>query len=756
MPTKAELETQLHRRERDPVYVSPAVAMPVMVTGGLLMIAVLYVAAQRSGGTFSPWIMAVPGVVGWVIAHFEARSYFTPRVYGNGPADVGCLLAAVCGAGAVVWEVWTARVGPGVTWPWLLLGAGIVTAMWWGLLWWAGRREHGPEPTPVVVPTSHEMPWEKLLGRADGRVTLTDVRYHRAGATLVCEPAQTVNASGVTEDEDVTFGEFAMSADRFATLAAAEYRRRTRIKKRHDPTCTDPDKMPTNCARPEPGSDDAEFLLHVTTRDVFTEHTVFQPSPGPRSIYQPIDLGEYEDATRILIEVAHKHGKLVGHSGAGKSVEANCWIARITEAMDALVWVCGTDKLIPLIWPWLRSWFAGQSVAPVLDYVAGHNITRVLELLADAYKLVCERNARLTDESRLGCSSREPAVFVFIEEMSHAVEFADTIETHDGMTCDVSTLVMLIARAGRSAGVQVVIMSQSALHGAAGDCASEIVRNIQIRVCLRTMEAHDGYRTIPALSNVDTTVIPLYTKIVQPAIETTRAMPGKAPELDGTKTIDPVAVRNATYRPRYGVEPESRLSEIYYDRWNPARHPELVRAVEKHTLQWRIPDYAPPVKPDDPTMDNHGKTGGSGNTVWTTKDDAALTALLDDAEPRIVGGFPFPNGDKQLARMYQLAAEIDADSPDYGEDPQPLPDPLDRIMAWFDQQEEDGLLAEFYLTDSIAAGIGHPDPKRLGTEINAVTGVRSRTAARDEDARRRKGWDTRALCEAATRLRFGM
>jgi DNA segregation ATPase FtsK/SpoIIIE-like protein len=89
-------------------------------------------------------------------------------------------------------------------------------------------------------------------------------------------------------------------------------------------------------------------------------------------------------------------------------------------------------------------------------------------MLADAYKLCCERNARNTDESKHTPTTEEPAVFVFVEEMSHMMEFTDTIETHDGMECDASTLIMLIARAGRAACVRVILMSQTALNSSSG------------------------------------------------------------------------------------------------------------------------------------------------------------------------------------------------------------------------------------------------------------------------------------------------
>jgi hypothetical protein len=731
--------------------------VPVMTTGALLLMAVLYVAAQRFGsGNLSPWVMAIPGMIAWLVAHSEVRGYLTPRIYGNGPMQAGMLLAAVTGGAATGWEVWTAKVGPGATWPWLAMGMIAFTVLWWALLSWAERRENRTSP---VEPTGNTivdtvMPWQRLVSRATSdRIKVTDVKPHRAGVTLVVEPDVFVDDEGVQQDEDITLDEFTGCVSGFATLASREFRRRTGAS------------FPNNCARTEPGRDDSEYLLHVTMRNVFDAHTKFQPAEGPQSIYTPKDLGEYETADRIEIVLPHSHAKIVGHTGSGKSVEANNWIARITECTDALVWIGATDKLIPLIWPWLRSWFAGQSVRPALDYVAGQSIGELLKMLAAAYKLCCDRNTENTDVSKIHCDAQHPAVFVFVEELSHAVEFTDTITTFDGIEADVSMLLMLIARAGRSAGVSIVIMSQTALNSSGGDCYAEIIRNITIRVCLRTLESHDGYRTIPALNNVDTTTIPLYTKIVQPSLEVARAMPGKAPELDGTITIDPIAITNAARRPA-GIEPEIDLGPDYRDRWKPERLPQLARAVQKHGLQWRIPTAPSVERPGIVSTEATGTEGGGEVKFgWTAATDAELDALLgrDEGPQRMAGGFRLPNGDKELDRLKELAAELARDYPPVddedegvGEEPAPLPPPLDRIIDWFDEQEEAGTLAPFYLTEQIAAGIGHPNHRVLGIEINRATRLRSRNASREIDPGQRKGWHVADLREVAARYRFGL
>jgi hypothetical protein len=752
--TKAELEAQLAKRGEPRLTVHPAVAGPIVATGCLLMIAILYLAAQKSAGpegTFAPEWLAIPPVVAWLCAYFGAESYLSL----DGPVVPAQGLAAVAAATAALWLVWTGQVGPGVTWPYLVAWGGLVTLLWAAILWAADRRPAAAVTvTGAAVDTG--MPWTRLLERAtQGRVVLTDVKNHRAGARLTVEPARVEDEDGVEYDEDVTFSDFSGCADRFASLAAKEFRRRNPGQ-----------KLPVNSTRPEQGSDDAEFVLHVTMRDVFGEDSAFVPSPGPQNIENPLDMGEYEDATRVLLTVLYLHSKIVGATGSGKSVEANNWIARVTECSNALVWVCATDKLIPLVFGWLKPFFAGRTSQPVLDWVAGQHIDRVLDMLAAAYKLCCERNARLTDETKMTPTAAEPAVFVFVEEMSHTMEFRDTIVTHDGIEAGASKLIMMIARAGRSAGVQVVLMSQTALNSAAGDEAAEIVRNLTIRVCLRTNEGHDGWRTITALDGVDTTKLTNNMKIVQPSAEIPRAMPAKGALLDGSATIEQVAVRNASWRPVGGVEPESDLGREYRDRWDPRNHPELVRALARHGLRWRIPDAlvgtAAPVVVDTNTEE-------TDMNRWTRKDDAEVAAYAQ-AQPAVSQGHRgpglyIPGGDEALAKLEALAQDLIDNPPTWegppteaevGEEPNPLPATLAAIIEWFDGEEEAGRLAEFYLTETLAAGIGLEDSARLGREIYRETRIRSRQATAAEGGGGRKGYDTCELDEAAKRIQFGL
>jgi hypothetical protein len=246
-------------------------------------------------------------------------------------------------------------------------------------------------------------------------------------------------------------------------------------------------------------------------------------------------------------------------------------------------------------------------------------------------------------------------------------------------------------------------------------------------------------------------------KIVQPSTEEARAMPGKAPILDGTALIDPVATRNAAWQPA-GVEAESDLGPRYRDRWNPRRHPELARAVAKHGLRWRIPDGMPPLAATIAEEKDMSK--------WTGTD----TAQAHDEYDRTVGGrgqttFHVPGGDEALAKLKAIAQDIidnphGGDSapgpPEVGEEPNTLPPQLDAIIDWLDVQERAGTLAGFYLTEYLAAGIGYPNPARLGRLIWRDARIKSRQATAEEGGGGRKGYDVRVLREAAKRIQFGL
>jgi hypothetical protein len=742
----------------------PAVlAWPAVGVLVVFIAAWLYEFAGRD--VFAPWWLlgAVPvfGLLGGQLA----AVYWPEARFGVRHERAGRWFAWVAAAVAGAWLTWAGFAGPGRALPLLVLGA-LPVWLWFVIL--CARSPSAERATDARYERGRQLvqdrSWRTILDRAGCEdVVMTEVREHRAGLVLTLEPDPAVKRTPSYED-------FAGRAKSIATQAALHYRRTGTVR------------LPRNAVRTEPGADDAEFLLHVSTRDVFAESTKYVPDYQPGDITNALDLGEYEDAARLLIALAG-HMKIVGATGSGKSVLANNLIGRITACSNALVWVGATDKLVPLVWPWLRPFFEGTCSRPVVDYVAGQSIGGVLKMLRAAYRLASERNARLDDESKMRPTSGEPAVFVVVEEVSHGVEFTDTIRTHDGQDCTVPDLIKMIGQAGRSANVWLVLMSQFGINAALGDRAAEIIRNITMRVCLRTLESHDGYRTLPGLpATVDTTKLTNHTMYVQPSIEVSRAFPAKAPHLDGADAIAEIAVRQSAWRPA-GVEPESHLGSDYARRWDADELPELADRVARRGWTWRVPgeQVAPPQQQPTPvgvdTARGGPDDGGDMPTTWGPEQDAELTRLLggdagavdaDEADPTAAERLPDSTRPRPfdydpsagLDRLRELAAQMgtgpgpDAERTD---DPavrgRDLPEPVRTAVRWL---RESGLDRDVWVRTAVLAESAGTESHPFGLALARTLRVRSANLPREFDPEQRKGYRVRDVLEAADRYRFGM
>src|SRR5690606_28536041 len=134
--------------------------------------------------------------------------------------------------------------------------------------------------------------------------------------------------------------------------------------------------------------------------------------------------------------------------GSGKDVFTNNCTAEITRTNNALMWVGGTAKLNPQIWPWLAPWFRGYTNRPVLDRVAGEDPDQVLKALADLYKIGTKRNKKLGPLSKHRPTPTDPAyVFVLVEAADFLRDHdSKRVKTFDGRTWSPSGLVDVITR----------------------------------------------------------------------------------------------------------------------------------------------------------------------------------------------------------------------------------------------------------------------------------------------------------------------
>lgn len=549
----------------------------------------------------SPWLMLPAGLGLTGAAMYAARHTYGETEYGQQQARSATALSGAAGVTATSWLVWAGQ--PDIT-PLnptalgtLLLGGGLFGALYSALRGKAPERRNAIENVKAEAKRQHDEArherqvhhkvelWQPIIDRAG----LTGVKVYdwaetKAGEVLhlIDSPEKPLKLAGVQE-----------ACPNIASIAAHALA--------HQGV-----KLQTNQVRAEEGDAAHLFKLHISTKNRFARDMSYPMDRPVQSIEQPIRPGVFEDDEDLALTVVGTHLFMVGATGSGKDVFTNNCVAETTRTNNAKVWIGGTAKLMPQIWPWLAPWFRGLTDRPLLDRVAGENPTQVGRMLADLYKIGTQRNKKLGPLSKHHPTPTDPAYVGVLVEGADFLRDHDTmrIKTFDGRTWSPSALLDVITRAFRSAGVGVVMVSQYGLMDGSGSYGSYMMRNFTIRVAGKTMSHSDGTNTLVGLRGTDTTKLRNYTLLVQPNVEEPRSMPAKAFLLDGEQQIQPVAVRNTGNQAR---SPEwiENISDEHRNRWNQDEHPELAEIVEGLGLSWpSLPgESAGTMTPSEPSAD---------------------------------------------------------------------------------------------------------------------------------------------------------
>jgi hypothetical protein len=666
----------------EPVRVPPALGWPLLYGFVLVIAAILFQLAHP----FSPWwfLLAFPVVgAGGTAVSFDVASesrcgFAFPRWCS--------MFAFLLGLATTIWMVWTAKSGLSATWSVFGIGWLALTVVF-AVLVYVGARLEMPEREAVVSPSSDR--WRDVLDAADCKdLAIVRRREHRAGVDL------TLHITG-----SAAVAEVMNRAGKLATQAARAYR-------------LDGQVLPQNAVRFDPGAADDEVVLHVTTRRPLAGEVAYVPDRRAGDITKPLRIGEYEDGDPVLLTLLRKCWLMVGAPGSGKTVLTHNLIARISACSNALVWVGGAS-VPPLVWGWVLPWLRGEASRPAIDRVAcSEQATR--EMLRDAWALVSTRKAKPIPKQEP--TSSEPAVVVIIEEAATALEDREKILCHDGQRRTSAELVAVLGRAGRSAGVPVLLMTQTALTAAWGSRGVEVIRLFVGRICLQTAMPGDGDKIINGLRGMTTNQLTDHKMLVQTDSTSGRYAPAKAAKLEG-EDVAPFAVTHADWRPD-GVE--VALGGDYDDRWTPEAQPELHAYAQEQELTWPVQVLieVAAVNADiqEPVMDVSTPDPG-----WGVDDDIAVAQLL--------------GGSASAAVVDRL----------FGAKPKEVPSPLKEILAWLDANHASD--DDWVLTEHAATAIGW-NPLKLGKALNGLK-VSTGNTPREAGLNQRRGFQVRSVRRAA-------
>lgn len=337
--------------------------------------------------------------------------------------------------------------------------------------------------------------------------------------------------------------------------------------------------------RPEQPGAAHLFRLHVFTSNEFAGSLPYPMDRPVGTIKEPRVLGQYKDMTPLGVCLCGNHGVMCAGTGGGKTVFTNCLLAGVLECGDAEVWIGGTSKLSPLVYPFLLPWLLGRTDRPAIQYVAGEDPRSVTEMLAELYREAKRRNSKLGRKSKHDPSKDEPAIVCVIEEASDLLMNHDTVRvpTFDGHSWNASQILNAIAQVARAASISIFLLTQFGIMDALGSHGSLMRRNLTIRVVGRTYTYSDGRDILTGMSGGDTTKLRDFTLLVQPAMDEPRVMPAKAYHLDGAESIGPVAEK---YTGRRTSWDPPQAGDAFRERWSAKRLPELVAIAADEGLAW--------------------------------------------------------------------------------------------------------------------------------------------------------------------------
>jgi hypothetical protein len=162
----------------------------------------------------------------------------------------------------------------------------------------------------------------------------------------------------------------------------------------------------------ERGDSPAEVKLHVFDTDVLAQEIPLPFNRGPKSISEPIQLGQY--ATGEVVEVTFREvaALMVGLKGRGKSGLINTHLQHLTGCTDAVVWMLD-GKGGETVLPWLEPFLDLVTERPVINWPA------VTEAEFDAVLLAADAVRRFRSANRRpGPNPSRPSVIVIVEEAS--------------------------------------------------------------------------------------------------------------------------------------------------------------------------------------------------------------------------------------------------------------------------------------------------------------------------------------------------
>ncbi|MCO6011474.1 DUF3631 domain-containing protein [Actinoallomurus purpureus] len=512
-----------------------------------------------------------------------------------------------------------------------------------------------------------------------------------------------------------------------------------------DALATDAD-LPDGCGIEfERGQTRATFVAHVSTVNRLTETIDYPEDYSPRSIYDPIDLGEHRNSSLATVELREDSAVVVGQKRSGKSNTLDILTAGVGRCRDALV--CHLDMNgggISQVW--LHPWLEGVTDRPAILWSAATAeealyMTTVLLAIAKHRKSAYRKFKVTSDSKLLQLSEDLPEIVIVVDE---GAEVLGSGANADPILRQVRSNIEETQRIGGNEGVNVV---PSGLRATQDVIAPAVVKQSRVRIGMLVQDQEElaylfGWQHRSAIDPADlsgkgsgfiatgaVTPKPFKAYYMKPS-QITRAAVAIArqrPELDASSA----AVADGEFELDMGGRNPVRVSGLYSGRLDRMRRTfgELAEGegVDEAptTMEVAIPEPAEVV----PVADRPALWLVGGNAAdWPSVTD--LRAQTEPVDVSDAAAWP-PIGTRAANATETAPAGVLTQA-------QPIPEILTRALAAFDEADitkmhSETLAAELDMTSTteLSRLLVQLDVRAL-PEAFYVAGKRARGYARDD------------------------
>lgn len=582
-----------------------------------------------------PWLLVLPGAAAGWFGWAAARRVYYPERYGHRQTVLASALAATTGLVGTAWMVYAAHAALLALMPLAVLAIATIALG----LWWADVYSRAPRAQEVHAEVVAEQNAERLARIEEHKAAVAEAKAeaeaaaeaervaasHRAldmweeivllakgvdpepqpdkdGKLIPVEPLLTVRDKQITPGgyyvdfvdhpkKPIKFSGFEALVPDMLSIASQRMEGFGIEVEGHAVTV----ELSEGDLVPEKLSSAHLFRLQVLIVPL-PERIDYKLKP-PGDIREPRMMGVYKDRQEMLFPLCGWNGMMCGATGAGKSVFANNLIAGVLETTNAEVQVGGTDKLAPLVFPWLLPWLRGEVDRPPFARVAGQDPMEVTQWLADLYLEAKRRNDNLGLDDQHTPTPEAPAIVSLLEEASNLLLNFSHVkvpirlpDSDEVVEWNAARIIAEFCSVSRSASMSLFFLTQYGIQDALGPHGQLVRRNLTIRVVGRTFSHSDASSVLTAARNINATQLPKNLLLVQPDSEVPRIVPGKVTYVRGPEIIGRIVKAYTGRRPTWAPREDTR---DWRQRWNPEKLPQLVANARKTGLEWPVEKGSP-------------------------------------------------------------------------------------------------------------------------------------------------------------------